>query len=321
MTDYSHLSLDLVSEHDPDLPHGEDDHDPISRNVHLGNTLSLMKAVVELKFLQTTTAILRIGRSNSGPNPSLRRAIGRREQRIAYIVNAMTKDEFEKISESLTPRALGQSNLSPSEILEAHTPTKQISQGDERYLRVSPSSSTARPKHGGLFGQDTGATAVVDGNVDNRMGCGTGAENGKESPELSSPHPARVSDSIYSSIGRSLSVSNVQSVSSGPRQCKVVPAAQYKKIVSEKEPQFSFVSQPWSVDSLVAESSRIDRSALEISEHPNEHINEHRHLKSADSFPGEFPISEGLEYSSLATAKHHSRIPSVRTSVRPFSDL
>jgi hypothetical protein len=101
----------------------------------------------------------------------------------------------------------------------------------------------------------------------------------------------------------------------------VVPAAQYKKIVSEKEPQFSFVSQPWSIDSLVAESSRIDRSALEISEHPNEHINEHRHLKSADSFPGEFPISEGLEYSSLATAKHHSRIPSVRTSVRPFSDL
>ncbi|KAL2857926.1 hypothetical protein BJY01DRAFT_70450 [Aspergillus pseudoustus] len=314
MTHYSHPSLDLASECDPDLHHGEDDRDLISRNVNFGNTLALLKAVVALRFLQTTTAILRIGRSNSDLNSSLRRAVDRREQRIAHIVNSMTKDEFEKTADRLTSRALGQSNLTPSEILETHTPTKSISQGDERFLRVSLSSSTARPKHGGLFGQGT-STAAVDGNMDSRK---PGLENGKE-PKLSSP--TRVSDSIYSSLGRSLSVSNVQSVSSGPRQCRVVSAAQYKKIFSEKEPQFSFVSQPWSIDSLVAESSRIDRSALEISEHPNEHINEHLHIKSADSFPGEFPVSEGLDYSSLATAKHHSRIPSVRTSVRPFSDL
>lgn len=42
--------------------------------------------------------------------------------------------------------------------------------------------------------------------------------------------------------------------------------------------------------------------------------------RSVESYPGNFPVSEGLEYSGLATAPHHIR-GRVTTSVRPFSDV
>ncbi|KAL6238116.1 hypothetical protein BDW75DRAFT_39668 [Aspergillus navahoensis] len=294
-----------------------------------------MRAVVELRVLQTTTTILHFTRTNpvsiSDPDSSIRRAIDRREQRISRLIDSMTKDDFEKsvgefVSGMETPaQTIPRRILSPSEMLEELTIEEQISHEDQSFLRasasvnsipstVSAAAEASTPKLNTLISDDP--IPVIDENV--RSGAeGMSSEDGRRaSGSLASSGPTPGTESSYSSLGRSLSVSNVNSVTSIPRQCKIVSAAQYTKIIAERQPQFSFLNYPYSIDSLVAETPRLDRSALELSEH----VDEHRR-KSADSFPGEFPVSEGLDYSSLATARHHTRIPSIRTSVRPFSDL
>ncbi|KAL4778149.1 hypothetical protein BJX76DRAFT_352830 [Aspergillus varians] len=326
MTGFPNPSSGLLSEldlyqhetyHSIDLPE-----EPVARNVNVSNSFALVRAVVELRVLQTTTAILRITRTNpvsiSDPNSTICRAIDRREQRIATIVDSMAKDDFEETLRAIAPQVqvpaqvLRRRDLSPSELLEALSDAEEASHGDQRSLRLSSAvSSASTPKRNTLVSED--AAPVVDGNVRTGQEDTFGDERKRVPSGLSSSIPTPTSGSVYSSLGRSLSVGNMNSVVSVPRQCKVVSAAQYTRIVSEREPQFSIASDPYSIDSLVAECSRVDRSAIEI--------NTHRQMKSADSFPGEFPISEGLEYSSLASAKHHSRIPSIRTSVRPFSDL
>ncbi|KAL4909027.1 hypothetical protein BDW74DRAFT_145817 [Aspergillus multicolor] len=303
-----------------------------------------MRAVVELRLLQTTTSILRFTRTNpvsiSDPDSSLRRAIDRREQRISRIVDGMTKDDFEKnVSEiasqmgveapappaRASPPIAPPRVLSPSDMVEALTIAEQGShEEDEGSLHASAStgsiastaltaSTASAPKLNTLISEDP--IPVVDENIRARLEDILSEETRRAASSLSSSAPPDTNSS-YSSLGRSLSVSNVNSVTSIPRQCKIVSAAQYTKIIAERHPQFSIVNHSYSIDSLVAETPQLDRSALTL----NLHLNEEQR-KSADSFPGEFPISEGLEYSALATAKHHARIPSIRTSVRPFSDL
>ncbi|KAL4872982.1 hypothetical protein BDV12DRAFT_114920 [Aspergillus spectabilis] len=322
--DLNQVQVQVQHDHDLDTEDLDVKHDPNPRNVNVSSAFALMRNVVELRVLQTTTSILRITRTNpvsiNDPNSSIRRAIDRREQRIAYIVDSMTKDDFEKdvretpsqfhIAEQTLPRW----ELSPSEMIEELNTGEDVGQqGAEIYRNVSSSLlAVSIPKLNTLVSEDE--PAVVDENV---RGGGEDSPGDDEkriaSDASSSSVPTFRSDSVYSSVGRSLSASNLHSVTSVPRQCKIVSAAQYTKIVSGGEPQFSLVGHPCSIDSLVDESTRLDRSALEI--------NEHHQMKSADSFPGKFPITEGLDYSALATAKHHTRMPSIRTSVRPFSDL
>ncbi|KAL3479896.1 hypothetical protein BJX99DRAFT_54033 [Aspergillus californicus] len=322
MTDYTHPSSDAVSEAITHLPcvDDRDDNDQkyeaVLRQVNVSNTFALMRAVVELRFLQTTTAILRITRTNpvsiSDPKASIRRAIDRREHRISAIINRMTKEDPLRSNGSVKSRLLVQCVLSPSEILENMAAAEDDAGQDEEFLHISLSDeSTSIPKLN-ILASEEAAAGRVDGDMKSGKKGIVGDENGRL-PGQSPVSPPPTDDSVYSSLGRSLSANNVQSVDSGSRQCMVVSAAQYTKIVAEREPQFTLLSQPYSIDSLVAKSARLDRSALEI--------NEHHQQKSADSFPGEFPVSEGLEFSALATAKHHSRVPSIRTSVRPFSDL
>ncbi|KAL5343776.1 hypothetical protein BJX70DRAFT_122334 [Aspergillus crustosus] len=320
-----HQVQDQTQHENPEDLDGKDD--PTIRNVNVTNTFALMRAVVELRVLQTTTSILRRTRTNpvsiKDPNSSFCRAMDRRKQRIAYIIDSMTKDDIGKDVCEITSdikvaaQPLPRWELSPSEMIEALNTGEDVGlQGEEIFRNVSSTvSAESIPKLNTLVTEDD--PAVVDESVHVGVGLGLGdgpGDDGKRIPsDASSSVPTYRSDSVYSSVGRSLSASNMHSNTSVPRQCKVVSAAQYTKIVSGGEPQFSLVGHPYSIDSLVAESTRVDRSALEI--------NEHHQMKSADSFPGRFPISEGIEYSALATAKHHTRMPSIRTSVRPFSDL
>jgi hypothetical protein len=330
MADPPNPSFRLLSESElnQDDPYDFELHDEnVARNVNVANTFSLMRAVVELKVLRATKYMVHISRANSlsasDRKSTIRRAIDRRERRIADIVYFMTNDDFEEgVCEvasqvHLPPQTLPQRILSPSEILEALETAEEAASEDEVVLQgpSSPASSVRIQNTNTSVNEDAPVIEEVNENVRNGVEGveGVDGEGTRVPSDLSSFLPTPASGSVYSSLERSLSASNVHSVASGPRQCQIVSAAQYTKIVSEREPQFSVVSQPYSIDSLVADSARIDRSALEM--------NAHRQLKSADSFPGEFPISEGLEYSSLATAKHHSRMPSIRTSVRPFSDL
>ncbi|KAL4932762.1 uncharacterized protein BDV17DRAFT_287696 [Aspergillus undulatus] len=345
MTSFSTPSAGLSSE--PDSSQPQDDPDdfnppakPIAGNVNISSAFALMRAVVELRVLQGTTSVLRITRTNpesiSDPNSAICRAIDRREQRISNLVDSMTKDDFEKSVCEITSQiqvaaaeALPQRELTPSELVEAfvipeedEAEAETSREDDERLLRVSSpvasavstasaSLAASIPKLNTLVSEDE--APVVNENARDGIEGILGDEGREGTTCVSSSGPTPGSGSNYSSLGRSLSVTNVQSATSIARQCKIVPAAQYTKIVAaERDPSFSVVAHPYSIDSLVAENPRFDRSMIELNE---------RQDRSADSFPGEFPISEGLEFSALATAKHHSRIPSIRTSVRPFSDL
>ncbi|KAL4733590.1 hypothetical protein BDV11DRAFT_199772 [Aspergillus similis] len=340
MNSFSQPSSGLLSEWDSGQQYIDDlesqDEGSVVRNVNVGNTFALMRAVVELRVLQTTTAILRFSRTNpvsiSDPDSSIRRAIDRREQRIFRLIDSMTKDDFEKSVGEIASRmeipapAVPQRILSPSEMLEELPIEEQVShEEDQLFLcvpvsvdsirsTVSTASDASTPKLNTLISGDP--MPVVDENTRSGMEDLLSEDERRASGSMASSGPTPGTESSYSSLGRSLSVSNVNSVTSIPRQCKIVSTAQYTKIIAERQPPFSFPYYPYSIDSLVAETPRLDRSALELSEHLNENKRQ-----SADSFPGEFPVSEGLEYSSLATAKHHTRIPSIRTSVRPFSDL
>ncbi|KAL4887035.1 hypothetical protein BJY04DRAFT_212999 [Aspergillus karnatakaensis] len=312
----------------------EHDREHVPRNVNVSNTFALMRAVVELRVLQTTTSILRITRTNPvsihDPNSSIRRAIDRREQRIAHIVDSMVRDDFEKSLREIegqtqlasrvqvAAQSLPRWELSPSEMIEALNTGEDVGRQAEQIFRDVSSSVSAMsiPKLNTLLSEEEPEPTMVDENV-REVEAGPVDAAKRVPSDVSSSTPSSRSDSVYSSVGRSLSANNLHAHTSIPRQCKVISAAQYTKIVSGGEPQFSLVGQPYSIDSLVAESTRLDRSALEI----NEPAAEHQPMKSADSFPGKFPISEGMDYSALATAKHHTRMPSIRTSVRPFSDL
>ncbi|KAL4979190.1 hypothetical protein BDW66DRAFT_157708 [Aspergillus desertorum] len=340
MASFSQPSSGLLSERESD-PQYIDDLESQGegfavQNVTVRNTFALMKAVVELRILRTTTTIFRFTRMNPvsiyDADSFIRRAIDRREQHISRLIDSMRKEDFEEIVNEIASRTetpvqvMLQRVLPPFEVLEELTIEEQVPHEEvQRFLctsvsagsapsTVSAASDASTPKLNTLTSD--GPVQVVDENV--RSGTeGMLSEDGRRaSASLASSGPTPGTESSYSSLGRSLSVSNMNSVTSIPRLCKVVSATQYTKIITERQSQFDFRNYPYSIDSMVTETPRIDRSALELSDR----VDEHRR-KSADSFPGEFPVSEGLDYSSLATAKHHTRIPSIRTSVRPFSDL
>ncbi|KAI9367026.1 hypothetical protein BJX61DRAFT_363892 [Aspergillus egyptiacus] len=317
MTDYSQPSSLSFTELGVDHHEDRDGQgEPIWGNINVSNAFALMRAFFELRLLQTTTAIMRVTRTNpvsiEDPESSIRRAIDRREHRIAVIIDRMTRESPEKSGNYTRSQHSTHVPTSPSELLETIAVAEEDSHEDESISHISSDPSLSIPELDSLADKAQTAVPVDDGARSERRG-NVAVPNGRAPTEFPLSRPAPGSDSNYSSLGRSVSVSNVQSLASGPRQCVVISAAQYTKIVSERAPQFSIVSQPYSIDSLVAESTRVDRSALEI--------NGHCQQKSADSFPGEFPASDGMEFSSLATANYHIRIPSMRTSVRPFSDL
>ncbi|KKK21409.1 hypothetical protein P175DRAFT_028807 [Aspergillus ochraceoroseus IBT 24754] len=298
-----------------DVEYDFDRHPPVK--IGIGDVLSLLKTVLTLRVLRTTRSILHIRKLNDGSDPvkpsSIHQAIDRREQRIVEIILSMTRDEFEDEAAQSPSRSSLSTGAALIKTITTTTTQDGLCGGDDGFLmRVSSTFSThSLPTESTRTREVTQPVTSEGAKAD---GSQASPKERKRGSGFYSSLPPPISDSIYSStLRRSLSVSNVHSVSSGPRQCMVVSAAHYTRMVSER-PQFSIVSQPLSIDSLVTNESRVERSTLEIED-------ELRQTRSADSFPGEFPVSDGLEFSSLATASRHLRIPSMRTSVRPFSDL
>ena len=97
----------------------------------------------------------------------------------------------------------------------------------------------------------------------------------------------------------------------------LMSASQFSNMVST--PTFSSPSVQSVVEVGNKYGDAVRRSRSQVNKLVDEKGELHR-SRSVESYPGKFPVSDGLEYSSLASASHQMRGKGT-TSVRPLSDV
>jgi hypothetical protein len=288
-------------------------HDPIA--ISLAQALSLVGALFTLKLLHAVALVFRI--KQAGRNP-VRRAIHRKEQQIVQIfLSSIPESYYVPIMGNffsndlpLTSIATNSTSIQQSQsqrptnvaVAEAPSTTAERTSSNQNSLLMQVSSSIEP------------AVRMSQKLVDREAELAKKSESGMDSMA-----PGAGSDSLYSNstIKGSTSFRRIYSHSSGTQQAMAGSAAQYAKLVSGR-PRFSTASRPTSVESTDGQQPRLaddsvnDQTLLEMETLQATH--------SVESFPGKFPISDGLEFSSLATAPHHITGRGT-TSVRPFSDV
>ncbi|KAF7133944.1 hypothetical protein CNMCM5793_005470 [Aspergillus hiratsukae] len=288
-------------------------HDPIA--ISLAEALKLVGALFAMKILHAVALVFRI-KQEAGRHP-VRQAIHRREQQIVQIfLSAIPESYYVPIignffSNDLPLTSIATNSTSiqqsqrPTNVAEAQSTTAERTSSNQNSLLMQVSSSIEP------------AVRMSQGLVDRE------AELAKKKSEsgVDSMVPAAGSDSLYSNttIKGSTSFRRIYSRSSSMQQQQAMAgsAAQYAKLVSGR-PRFSTASRPTSMESTDGQQPRLaddsvnDQTLLEMETLQATH--------SVESFPGKFPISDGLEFSSLATAPHHITGRGT-TSVRPFSDV
>ncbi|KAF4211514.1 hypothetical protein CNMCM8980_002079 [Aspergillus fumigatiaffinis] len=283
-------------------------HEPIA--ISLTQILKLVGALLTLKMLHAVALVFRI--EQAAVRHPVRGAIHRREQQIVRIFLSSIPETYyvpvigNFFSNDLPLTSIATNSVSiqqsqrPTNAVEAQSTERTSSNQNSLLMQVSSSIEPAVRMSQGLVDRE--------------------AELSKNKSEsgMDSMIPAAGSDSLYSNttIKRSTSVRRMHSRSSSMQQHMAGSAAQYAKLVSGR-PQFS-TSRPMSMESTDGQQPRPtddstnDQTLLEMETLQATH--------SVESFPGKFPISDGLEFSSLATAPHHIRGRGT-TSVRPFSDV
>ncbi|GIK03051.1 hypothetical protein Aspvir_007117 [Aspergillus viridinutans] len=284
-------------------------HEPIA--ISLAQALKLVGALLTLKILHAVALVFRIEQA-AARNP-VQRAIHRRERQIVQIFLSSIPESYyvpiigNFFSNDLPLTSIATNSISiqqsqrPTNPAEAQSTERTSSNQNSLLMQVS---SSIEP-----------AVRMSQGLVDREAEL---AKNKSESG-MDSMIPAAGSDSLYSNttIKRSTSVRRMYSRSSSMQKAMAGSAAQYAKLVSGR-PQFSTTSRPMSMESTDGQQPRpTDDSADDQALLEMETL---RATHSVESFPGKFPISDGLEFSSLATAPHHIRGRGT-TSVRPFSDV
>lgn len=284
-------------------------HEPIA--ISLAQALKLIGALLTLKMLHAVALVFRI--EQAAARHPVRGAINRREQQIVRIFLSSIPESYyvpvigDFFSNDLPLTSIATNSISiqqshrPTDAVEAQSTERTSSNQNSLLMQVSSSIEPAVRMSQGL----------VDREADF-------AKNNSESG-MDSMIPAAGSDSLYSNttVKRSTSVCRMYSRSSSMQQHMAGSAVQYAKLVSGRS-QFSTTSRPMSMESTGGQQPRVtgdsvdDQTLLEM-----ENL---RATHSVESFPGKFPISDGLEFSSLATAPHHIRGRGT-TSVRPFSDV
>ncbi|GAQ08440.1 hypothetical protein ALT_5761 [Aspergillus lentulus] len=284
-------------------------HEPIA--ISLAQVLKLVGALLTLKMLHAVALVFRI--EQAAVRHPVRGAIHRREQQIVRIF-------LSSIPESYYVPVIGNffSNDLPLTSIATNSTSIQQSQRPTNAVEAQSTERTSSNQNSLLMQVSSSiepAVRMSQGLVDREAEL---AKNKSESG-MDSMIPAAGSDSLYSNttMKRSTSVRRMYSRSSSMQQHMAGSAAQYAKLVSGR-PQFSTTSRPMSMESTDGQQHRpTDDSANDQTLLEMETL---RATHSVESFPGKFPISDGLDFSSLATAPHHIRGRGT-TSVRPFSDV
>ncbi|OOF95082.1 hypothetical protein ASPCADRAFT_130634 [Aspergillus carbonarius ITEM 5010] len=270
--------------------------------INLRKVLSLLGTLLTIKLLNVLASLTGVSRSSARfPNSYVGQAISHREHRIIHILLTIVPE-----STLLNDRL---------------STTGRPSSADMRPITAdsAPSSSLAIPLMPVPSRVVRLSNCVTSRSMDLAI-AGRGTEHDDQTSAQASVHflghQPLASDSVYSSIvRRSLSLSDPHSNSSSQRQ-SMLPGVRFSGFMSERL-RFSIMSRPWSMDTVLADESQPDQVTLDMEQL--------QQTRSADSYPGRFPISDGLELSSLATAQcatnDTAKVEEVRTSVRPFTDV
>ncbi|RAL08121.1 uncharacterized protein BO97DRAFT_446403 [Aspergillus homomorphus CBS 101889] len=274
----------------------------LSRALHLTGTILMLNLLLFVAFLRdidpSSDITHRIG---------LCQAIRRKERRIVHLSALIMGLESADLSLPDDPEAAQQHHLRHSTV-DAQvmknlnslscpiTPTElEVSAGSLHQKKNTPQPSKASVLSTRISNRAV-SKRTRDSTVTKGGSGGGGGAAAATAADSTLVYPPRVSDSIYSAtLRRSVSLGSEH------RQSTVLPHIRYSGFMTERL-RFSVLSQPWSVASVAA----TDNEAAQQRGEPVvvEEIGDDRLQPacSVDTFPGQFPISDGVELSWLATA-------------------
>ncbi|GKZ22609.1 hypothetical protein AbraIFM66951_011492 [Aspergillus brasiliensis] len=276
--------------------------DPILNTINIRTVLALLGTLLTIKLLNLLARLTGLRRTSPRyPYSYVGQAISRKEQHIIQIL-------LEIIPESTSLNASLPSNAGFSSVDDRPT-TADSAPSSSLVIPLMPvPSRIVQLSHSAPTRSLELAIADRDRGFDDHT-------SSRASVHFLSHQPL-ASDSVYSSIiRRSLSLSDPHSNCSSQHQ-SMLPGVRLSGFMSDRL-RFSILSRPWSMDSVLADESQPEPVTLDMAQL--------QQTRTADSYPGPFPISDGLEPSSLATAQcannGTSEATVVRTSVRPFTDV
>ncbi|KAI9932823.1 hypothetical protein ASPWEDRAFT_208317 [Aspergillus wentii DTO 134E9] len=272
--------------------HFPPNHEPIT--ISFRKTASLVGALASLKALHAVVFVFKV------KPESVQHAISRKEHRIVDISLSAIPDSLYRLKNEIdfaastegahapnnTPSECGCMDIKATTTEEDkpsscfHSPIMQVSSSISPAIRMSQ--------------------CILTPSADRPM---------ESIPANTTGHaidPVQIaSESVYSPVVRRSETEGViQSESSGlPENTPIIPS-QYVQIV------------PYSQ----SRRSSLDFTELQLSNDSRARMKDLHSIRSVESYPGKFPVSDGLEFSSLASAQHRLRGRGT-TSVRPFSDM
>lgn len=277
--------------------------DPILNAINIRTVLALLGTLLTIKLLNLLARLTGVRRTSPRyPYSYVGQAISRKEQHIIQILLEIIPESSTSVNTSL-PSNTGFSCADDRPTTADSVPSSSLviplMPVPSRVVQLSHSAPT-RSLELAIADRDRG----FDDHTSTRASVHFLG------------HQPLPSDSVYSSIvRRSLSISDPNSNCSSPQQ-GMLPGVRFSGFMSDRL-RFSILSRPWSMDSVLADESQPEPVTLDMAQL--------QQTRTADSYPGPFPISDGLEPSSLATAQcannGASEATAVRTSVRPFTDV
>lgn len=269
-------------------------------SISLRQAVSLMGALVILKTLHVITFVSNV--VLRAPPGLIRRAVYRTER---YIVGIFVSVIQQSISDN--NNTIHRPPIPPSTESHHSNTTSTVVPYSESLSRSTTVDENGPPTdHQAAVtpGQERGGGTVMT-NVKTRLHL----QDSTTVPDNSN------SESTYSTaIGKAFSFSRIESrssnapaASSALRYTQLVPA---RPLFSSLSRESSIHSTDRRITSLSNTLSQEDTAVLEI--------DELQRSKSVASYPGKFPVSDTLDYSSLATAPASLR--GHGTFARPFSD-
>ncbi|PYH87519.1 hypothetical protein BO71DRAFT_340852 [Aspergillus ellipticus CBS 707.79] len=282
-------------------------------SLSLRRVVSLLKTVLVVRLLNAVLYVTRLDRSYPRfPCTFIDQFITRREQHIINILLTIVPEELYQPTNANVPVGTTAGRLcilsNASSDLRG---TTGGSASTNMTLPLMPVPTRVSPM---VHLTNCISHRSVDVEIANAMN-----RAGSELDDTSSRilgHQPLVSDSVYSSvIRRSLSISDPSSIPAGQNMFPgTLPGVRLSGMLSERL-RFSIMNRPLSMDTMTAVPDPIPADMERL-----------QRMRSADSYPGKFPISEGLEFSSLATAvpranQAGSETAAERAVVRPFTDV
>ncbi|PYI18324.1 hypothetical protein BO99DRAFT_433595 [Aspergillus violaceofuscus CBS 115571] len=298
----------------------------LARALHLTATILMLNLLLFVAFLRDIDPSSELSHRNG-----LCQSIRRKERRIIHLSSLILGLEPADPSHPDDPEAHPRHSTVDAQVMQSlatssPAATERVSGSSLRPKRPLPTASilSLRPSNRPVK-RSRGDSAVTSHSV---VGSKT-ADPITGMQQQNVVYPPRMSDSIYSAtLRRSLSLGSER------RQSMVLPHIRYSGFMTERL-RFSVLSQPWSMVSVVAPDS------TEVPAHHRaepvlveETMDRLQPACSVDSYPGQVPISDGVELSWLATAtqrpgaelaedeeNNSPTAPGLQTAVRPFTEV